>query len=173
MRRFLLAAVMGESVLQSDAQSQRRTGLKIKPRRGGASRRNRTRDRGGSGAIRLAFMAISRSPAGKGSRLSDGNECLRGPVAQRRSDGHFHAALQKRDTKMSPLETGRRNPASVASFRRPRPALMCERAMSRAFRARSALVRVETDWLAGVVGLEPANPSANYLIGIARQLRLR
>ena len=24
----------------------------------------------------------------------------------------------------------------------------------------------ETDWLAGVVGLEPANPSASYLIGI-------
>jgi hypothetical protein len=26
---------------------------------------------------------------------------------------------------------------------------------------------LETDWLAGVVGLEPANPSASYLIGIA------
>jgi hypothetical protein len=26
---------------------------------------------------------------------------------------------------------------------------------------------VETDCLAGVVGLEPANPSASYLIGIA------
>ena len=35
-------------------------------------------------------------------------------------------APKKRDTKMSPLETGRRNPASAASFRTPRPALMCE-----------------------------------------------
>src|SRR5919198_6570956 len=29
------------------------------------------------------------------------------------------------------------------------------------------------DWLAGHIGLEPANPSASYLIGIAWQLRLR
>ena len=32
---------------------------------------------------------------------------------------------------------------------------------------------LETDCVAGVVGLEPANPSARYLIGIAGQLRLR
>ena len=30
-----------------------------------------------------------------------------------------------------------------------------------------------TNWLAGHIGLEPANPSASYLIGIAWQLRLR
>ena len=32
---------------------------------------------------------------------------------------------------------------------------------------------LETDWLAGHVRFEPANPSASYLIGIAWQLRLR
>jgi hypothetical protein len=32
---------------------------------------------------------------------------------------------------------------------------------------------VETDWLAGHIGLELPNPRASYLIGIAWQLRLK
>jgi hypothetical protein len=39
-------------------------------------------------------------------------------------------------------------------------------------RGRDAINASETDCLAGVAGLEPANPSASYLIGIACQLRL-
>jgi hypothetical protein len=35
------------------------------------------------------------------------------------------------------------------------------------------MLPTETDCLAGHIGLEPANPSASYLIGIAWQLRLR
>jgi hypothetical protein len=62
---------------------------------------------------------------------------LAGSVSQRVSAGLTQLARQvcigmsqmgncapkKRDAKMSPLETGRRNPASVASFPTPRPAL--------------------------------------------------
>jgi hypothetical protein len=40
--------------------------------------------------------------------------------------GSERVRSKKRDTKMSSSETVGRNPASVASFRTPRPALICE-----------------------------------------------
>jgi hypothetical protein len=50
----------------------------------------------------------------------------RGPVAQRRFDGHFPAAPQKTRHQNVAVRDRARNPASAASFRTPRPALMCE-----------------------------------------------
>jgi hypothetical protein len=45
-------------------------------------------------------------------------------------------------------------------------------AVPRGFCATVLCDAMETDWLAGHIGFEPANPSASYLIGISWQLRL-
>jgi hypothetical protein len=64
----------------------------------------------------------SRRPADEPCRRPQWWRALR----RRPEIGSERVRSKKRDTKMSPSETVGRNPASVASFRTPRPALMCE-----------------------------------------------
>jgi hypothetical protein len=56
---------------------------------------------------------------------------------------------------------------------RRKPGRMGALCTSRHFAGGPLQGALETDWLAGHLGFEPANPSASYVIGIAWQLRLR
>jgi hypothetical protein len=72
--------------------------------------------------------------------------------------GRSHRALHKTRHQNIALETGQGNPAFVGSFRTRRPGLMSE---TPRYRGISSAVRfdthLETDWLAGVRGLELGN----------------